>query len=68
MYLLKDKTQVSGVIKNFINEIKTHCPTTVRLLRSDNALEYTQGDVFFMLLIVFYIRLLVHTLHNIMVY
>jgi len=67
VYLLKDMTQVSDVIKNFINEIKTQFSTVVRILRAGNAFEYTQNNDFhFCDLTVYYTRRLVHTLHNIM--
>ena len=45
VYLLKDRTQVSNVIKNFINKIKTQFSTSMRVLRIDNALEYTQNKI-----------------------
>jgi len=43
--VLKNRTQVSDVIKNFINEIKTQFSTIVRILHTYNALEYTKSDV-----------------------
>ena len=45
VYLLKDRTQVLDVIKNFIDEIKTHFSTIICVLHIDNALRYTQYDV-----------------------
>ena len=45
VYLLKDRTQVLDVIKKFINEIKNQFSTIVRVLCTDNVLEYTQNDV-----------------------
>jgi len=45
-YLLKDRTQVFDVIKNFINEIETQFSTTAHVLHTDNALdEYTENGV-----------------------
>ena len=39
------RAQVSIVIKVFINEIKIYFSTTVRLFRTNNALEYTKKEV-----------------------
>ena len=41
---MKERTLVSIFVKDFINEIKTQF-STIRVLRTDNALQYTQKDV-----------------------
>ncbi|XP_020258205.1 uncharacterized protein LOC109834580 [Asparagus officinalis] len=45
LYLLKERSEVSHVIELFYNEIKTQFSTSVRILRTDNALEYMKSDV-----------------------
>ena len=44
VYLLKNRTHVSDVIKKFITEIKIKL-YTIRVLRTDNVLEFTQKEV-----------------------
>ena len=39
LYLLKERSEISGVIEHFYNEIKTQFSTSIRMLRTDNALE-----------------------------
>ena len=48
LYLLKERSEVSGVIELFHNEIKTQYSTSIRVLRTDNALEYMKNDVSFL--------------------
>ena len=50
LYLLKERSEVSGVIELFHNEIKTQISTSIRVLRTDNALEYMTNDVSFFVL------------------
>ena len=50
LYLLKERSDVFGVIKLFHNEIKTHFSTFIRVLRTDNALEYMKNVVSFFVL------------------
>ena len=45
-YLLKEKSEVSSVIELFFNEIKTQFFTSIRVLRTDNALEYMKNNSF----------------------
>jgi len=52
VYLLKDNTQVSDVIKKFINEIKTKFSITIRVLHTI----LKKKSLFFMHLMVFYTR------------
>ena len=40
LYLLKEISEVSGVIELFHNEIKTQSSTFICVFRADNALEY----------------------------
>ena len=40
LYLLKEISEVSSVIKLFHDEIKTQFSTSIRVLRTGNALEY----------------------------
>ena len=40
LYLLKERYEVSGVIKLFFNEIKTQFSTSICVLQTNNALEY----------------------------
>ena len=42
LYLLKERSEVSSVIKFFFNEIKNQFSTSIRVLRTDNALEYVK--------------------------
>ena len=44
IYLLKDRSHVFNVFQTFYNEIKTQFSTSIRVLRSDNALEYMKTD------------------------
>jgi len=50
LYLLKERSEVSGVIELFHNEIKTQFSTFIRVLRTDNALEYMKNVVSFFVL------------------
>ena len=43
--MLKDRTQVPDVLKIFYNEIKTQFPTSIRILCTDNALEFLKHNV-----------------------
>ena len=45
LYLLKERSEVSSVIESFFNEIKNQFSTSIRVLRTDNALEYIKKDV-----------------------
>ena len=45
LYLLKERSEVSSVIEFFFNKIKNQFSTSIRLLRTDNALEYVKKDV-----------------------
>jgi len=40
LYLLKEGSKVFSVIELFHNEIKTQFSTSIRVLRTDNALKY----------------------------
>lgn len=44
LYLLKDRSCVLDVFQIFHNEIKTQSSSNLRVLRSDNALEYMKSD------------------------
>jgi len=46
LYLLIERSEVSNVIKSFFNEIKKLFSTSIRVLRTDNALEYVKKDAF----------------------
>jgi len=46
LYLLKERSEVSSVIKFFFNEIKNQFSTSVRVLRTGNALEYVKKYVY----------------------
>jgi len=45
LYLLKERSEVSSVIELFFDEIKNQFSTSIRVLRTDNALEYVKKDV-----------------------
>jgi len=45
LYLLKERSEISGAIELFFNEIKTHFSTYLCVLRTDNALEHVRNDV-----------------------
>ena len=45
LYLLKERSEVFSVIELFFNEIKNHFSTSIRVLCTDNALEYVKKDV-----------------------
>ena len=45
MYLLKDRKNVSHVIRTFFNEIQNQFAVTPKIFRTDNALEFLQNDV-----------------------
>ena len=45
LYLLKERSEVSGVIELFHNEIKIQFFTFICVLHTDNALEYMENDV-----------------------
>jgi len=45
LYLLKERLEVFSVIESFFNEIKNQFSTSIRVLRTDNALEYVKKDV-----------------------
>lgn len=47
LHLLKDRSQVLTVIKQFYNEIKTQFSTTVKIFRTNNAMEFVKFDFFF---------------------
>jgi len=49
LYLLKERSEVSGVIELFHNELKTQISTSIRVCRTDNALEYMKTDALFFL-------------------
>jgi len=42
LYLLKKRSEVSSVIESFFNEIKSQFSTSIRVLRTNNALEYVK--------------------------
>ena len=44
LYLLEERSEVSGVIELFHNEIKNQFSTSIRVLCTDNALEYMKND------------------------
>ena len=44
IYLLKDRSSVLDVFQTFHSEIKTRFSSNIRVLRSDNALEYMKYD------------------------
>ncbi|XP_049934544.1 retrovirus-related Pol polyprotein from transposon RE1 isoform X1 [Nymphaea colorata] len=45
VFLMKHKSEVGHVIKNFINEILTQFDTCVKIVRSDNALEFCASSL-----------------------
>ena len=45
LYLLKERSEVFTVIEFFFNEIKNQFYTSIRVFRTDNALEYVKQDV-----------------------
>ncbi|KAK4402403.1 Retrovirus-related Pol polyprotein from transposon RE1 [Sesamum angolense] len=45
VYLLKDRSQVPTIITSFYNEIKTQFSVNIRILRTDNVLEFVQKTV-----------------------
>ncbi|KAL0298831.1 UNVERIFIED_CONTAM: Retrovirus-related Pol polyprotein from transposon RE1 [Sesamum radiatum] len=45
VYLLKDRSQVHTIITSFYNEIYTQFSVNIRILRTDNALEFVQKSV-----------------------
>ena len=45
LYLLKERSEVSGVIELFYNDIKIQFSTFIRVFRTDNALEYIKNNV-----------------------
>ena len=45
LYLLKERSKVSNVIEFFFNKIKNQFSTSIRVLYTDNALEYVKKDV-----------------------
>ncbi|KAK4406722.1 Retrovirus-related Pol polyprotein from transposon RE2 [Sesamum angolense] len=45
VYLLKDRSQVPTIITSFYNEIYTQFSVNIRILRTDNALEFVQKSV-----------------------
>ena len=48
LYLLKERSKVSGVIELFHNEIKTQFSISSRVFRTDNTLKYMKNDVSFL--------------------
>ena len=62
LYLLKERTHVLTVIKDFINEVKIQF-FTIRVLRTDNVPGILKKILIFVHLMVFYIRLFIQTLH-----
>lgn len=44
-YFIKEKTEVTGIIENFLNRVKMDVNCQVKTLRSDNGLEYINKDV-----------------------
>ena len=44
-YLLKDRSHIFDVLKNFITEIKNQFGVTPKCLRTDNTLEFIQSSV-----------------------
>ena len=65
MYLLKDRTQIFNVIIDFITKIKTQFSTTICVLCTGKALEYTKKRfLVFVHLMIVYTRLLVLKLHK----
>ena len=49
LYLLTERSEVFGFIELFYNEIKTQFSTSIRVLCTNNALEYMKTDVSFLL-------------------
>ena len=47
LYLLNERSEVSSVIESLFNEIKNQFSTSIRVLRTDYALEYVKKDVSF---------------------
>jgi len=45
LYLLKKRSEVFVVGELFFNEIKNQIFTSIRVLRTDNALKYVKNDV-----------------------
>ena len=45
LYLLKERSEVSSIIESFFNEIKNQFSISIRVLHTDNALEYVKKDV-----------------------
>jgi len=48
LYLLKERSEISGVSKFFFNEIKNQFFTSIHVLRTDNALKYVKNNVSFL--------------------
>jgi len=46
LFLLKERSEVSSIIESFFNEIKNQFSSSIRILRTDNVLEYVKKDVF----------------------
>ena len=44
-YLQKERSELSSVIESFFNEIKNQFSNSIRVLPTDNALEYVKKDV-----------------------
>ena len=45
LYLVKEQSQYSHVLSTFYNEIYVQFDKRIKVLRSDNALEYNQSSV-----------------------
>ena len=45
LYLLKERSEVSGVIELFHNEIKIQFSTSICVLRTDNALKHMKNNM-----------------------
>jgi len=61
-YLLNERSEVSGVIEFFFNKIKNQFSTSIRMLHTNNVLEYVKNDVsFFVLKMGLFIKLLALT-------
>jgi len=43
LYLMKERSEFSHVLSTFYNEIYVHFDKRIKVLRSDNAFEYTQS-------------------------
>jgi len=43
--LLKERSEVSGIVKLFFNKIKNQFSTSIHMLHIENALEYVKNDV-----------------------